>query len=46
MTVAAGDKTLAELPIVAAESIPRLTLWDLTVQLLRRLCMGSERETS
>lgn len=46
MTVAAGDKTLAELPIVAAESIPRLTLWDLTVQLLHRLCMGSERETS
>ena len=42
MTVAAGDKTLAEIPIVAAESIPRLTLWDLTVQLLRRLCMGSE----
>ena len=42
MTVAAGDKTLAEIPIVAAETIPRLTLWDLTAQLLRRLCMGRE----
>lgn len=41
MTVTAGDKTLAEIPVVASESIDRLTLWQLATQLLRRLCMSS-----
>ncbi len=40
MTVTAGDKTLAVIPIVASETVDRLTLWQLTVRLLRRLCMG------
>lgn len=41
MTVTAGEKTLAEIPIVAAEGVEKLTLWELTAQLLRRLCMGT-----
>ena len=42
MTVTAGDKTLAEIPIVASASVDRLTLWQLTTRLLRRLCMARE----
>ena len=37
--VTAGDKTLAELPLVAPEAVPRLTWWQLTCQLLRAVCL-------
>ena len=41
LTIAAGERTLAEIPIVSPIAIDRLTLWELTVQLLKRACMGS-----
>lgn len=40
LTIAAGERTLAEIPIVAPEAIDKLTLWEMTVRLLRRMCMG------
>ena len=41
LTIATDTRTLAEIPIVSPVTIERLTLWELTVQLLRRTCMGS-----
>ena len=41
LTIATDIRTLAEIPIVSPVTIERLTLWELTVQLLRRTCMGS-----
>lgn len=41
LTIATDDRTLAEIPIISPVAIDRLTLWELTVQLLRRTCMGS-----
>ena len=41
LTIATDTRTLAEIPIVSPAAIERLTLWELTVQLLRRTCMGS-----
>ena len=40
MTVSSGDKILARIPIVAPETVEKLTWWELTVRLLRRICMG------
>ena len=40
LTIAAGERTLAEIPIVAPEAIDKLTLWEMTIRLLRRMCMG------
>lgn len=44
MTIAAGEKVLAEIPIIAPKSVERLSLWDLTVRLLRAICMAGEEE--
>ena len=41
LTIATDERTLAEIPIILPVAIERLTLWELTVQLLRRTCMGS-----
>lgn len=41
LTIATDERTLAEIPIISPITIERLTLWELTVQLLRRTCMGS-----
>lgn len=41
LTIAGSGKTLAEIPIVASEAVEKLTLWDLTVELLRRACMSA-----
>ena len=41
LTIATDTRTLAEIPIVSPVAIERLTLWELTVQLLRRTWMGS-----
>ncbi|MGM9522906.1 MAG: D-alanyl-D-alanine carboxypeptidase family protein [Faecousia sp.] len=41
LTIATDERTLAEIPIISPTAIDRLTLWELTVQLLRRTCMGS-----
>ena len=40
MTVKAGEQVLAEVPLVAAEDVPRLTFWDLFVTVLRRVAMA------
>ena len=41
LTIATDTRTLAEIPIVAPQAIEKLTLWEMTVRLLRRMCMGS-----
>ncbi|MBR4308412.1 MAG: D-alanyl-D-alanine carboxypeptidase [Oscillospiraceae bacterium] len=41
ITITAGEQTLSTIPIIARDSVPRLTLWQLTVKLLRQLCMAS-----
>ena len=40
MTVKAGDQVLAEVPLVAAEDVPRLTWADLFVKVMRRVAMA------
>lgn len=39
LTIATDERTLAEIPIVAPAAVERLSLWELTTRLLRRLCM-------
>lgn len=41
MTVSAGGQVLAEIPIIAPESVEKKSWWDLTVEILRELCMAS-----
>ena len=41
LTITAGERVLAEIPIVSPVSIPKLSLWQLTTQILRRLCMAT-----
>ena len=40
MTIAADGTVLAEIPIIAPETVEKLTWWELTARLLRRICMG------
>ena len=40
LSVRAGEQVIAQVPLVAAEPIPRLTFWDLTVQILRQSAMA------
>ena len=42
LTMSAGERVLAEIPIIAPESIERLTLWEMTVRLLKTACMSSQ----
>ncbi len=37
--VTIGEETIAELPLVAAASVPRLSWWQLTCRLLQALCL-------
>lgn len=39
MTISAGEKVLAQIPIVANAPVDRLTLWQLTLKLLKSMCM-------
>ena len=39
MTVRAGEQILAQIPLVAAESVERLTFGDLFMKMLRAVCM-------
>ena len=39
MTISAGEKVLAQIPIVANAPVQRLTLWQLTLKLLKSMCM-------
>ena len=45
LTISANGETLAEIPIIAPEAIARLTWWELTCRLLRRLCMTMPRRS-
>lgn len=40
LTIATDARVLAEIPIIAPVSVERLSLWEMTVRLLKRLCMG------
>ena len=40
LTVRAGDQVLAQVPMVAQEAVPRLSWWDLFLQVLQRLAMS------
>ena len=40
MTVSAGEQILAQIPLVAGESVARLTFFDLFRQILGRVCMA------
>ena len=40
LTVQAGEQVLQQIPLVAAEPVPRLTFAQLYLQLLKRICMG------
>ena len=40
LTVRAGEQVLRQVPMVAAEAVPRLTWWDIFVQLLQKIAMG------
>ena len=41
VTVKAGEQILAEVPLVAAESVERLRWGDLMVQVLKRIAMAA-----
>lgn len=41
LTIATDERTLAEIPIVAPSAVEKLTLWELTVRLLRLTFMSS-----
>ena len=43
MTLKSGEQILAQIPLVAAEGIPRLTWWDLMVKIFRQLCMAKSQ---
>ena len=40
LTISAGEQILAQVPIIAPREVEKLSLWQLTVQLLREICMG------
>ena len=46
MTVLAGEQVLAEIPLVAAEAVERLTFRDLFVQVLRMAAMAKKNSES
>lgn len=41
LCITANGRELAQIPIVAPTGVERLTAWELTVQLLRRICMSA-----
>ena len=40
LTVRAGEQILAQVPMVAQEAVPRLTWWELFLQVLQKLAMA------
>lgn len=42
LTISTPERVLAEIPIVAPREIPKLSLWEMTVRILRALCMAGE----
>ena len=41
LTVRSGEQILAQVPMVAAEAVPRLNWWQIFCRVLRRLAMGT-----
>ncbi len=41
LTIATDESVLAEIPILAPVKIEKLTLWEMTARILRKLCMGN-----
>jgi D-alanyl-D-alanine carboxypeptidase (penicillin-binding protein 5/6) len=42
LTVTAGGQTLAQIPLVAEEAVPRLTFGQIFLKILRRVTMAAE----
>ena len=40
LTVRVGEQVLAQVPMVATQAVPRLTWWDLFLQVLQRMAMA------
>ena len=40
LTVRVGEQVLSQVPMVASETVPRLTWWDIFLQLLQRISMA------
>ena len=40
MTISAGDRILAQIPIEASTTVNRLSLWQMTLRLLKKMCMA------
>ena len=40
LTVRVGEQVLSQVPMVAGDAVPRLTWWDLFVQMLQKLAMA------
>ena len=41
LTIRSGQQVLAQVPLVAVESVGRLTDWDLAVRILRQVAMAN-----
>ena len=39
LTIKAGDKILAEIPMVAESGVEKITFWQMYKRLLRKVCM-------
>ena len=44
LTVRVGEQVLSQIPMVAEEAVPRLTWWDLFLQVLQRLALAKTTE--
>ena len=42
LTIETDSRVLAQIPIVAPEAVEKVSWWEMTVRLLRALCMGAE----
>jgi D-alanyl-D-alanine carboxypeptidase (penicillin-binding protein 5/6) len=42
LTVTAGGQTLAQIPLVAEDAVPRLTFWQIFLKVARRMVMAAE----
>ena len=42
LTVRVGEQVLSQVPMVARETVPRLTWWDIFLQLLQRIAMSKK----
>lgn len=41
LTIATDERVLARIPILAPAKIEKLSLWEMTTRILRKLCMGN-----